>query len=486
MKSALALLTVLVCSGWNALALEVYLLRHGETSWNRAKVLQGTTPYTDLTDKGVAMAEATGVGLKAAGIAFDRVYASPLRRTVHTAELVCRPFGLKAKTDARLQEIDFGDYQGIRYDAETCTDDNLRCFYEDVTRFQPRGKTAESLAQVAVRFGDFLEQELKPLDGTCERVLCVTHSVVIRAYLETVGGDRPAGLIRNCGVVVLELKDGSFRIKESGRVFYDVAAFDAMKVPRIVAHRGACDLEMAEATRAAYSNAVARVADIVKLDVQETRDGVVVMGHDETLKRNMGWDVRISQVDYAEICAKGRFRPHAGYPEETIVRLDEALEIVRPIPEIWIDFKAFSYALFERVLEQVRRAGIDESRIMVANFNPATLEYLQHYHPKVRRVAHIGFSKDKAGRLLFNGRVCNDPVAELLRLRDRLGLYGVNVPVMPKAAHRMTPEEIAALKKAGLWVSLWFVQTSEVAEEYALSPADALVTDHGTPIRKGR
>ena len=66
MKSALALLTVLVCSGWNALALEVYLLRHGETSWNRAKVLQGTTPYTALTDKGVAMAGAAGGGVKAA------------------------------------------------------------------------------------------------------------------------------------------------------------------------------------------------------------------------------------------------------------------------------------------------------------------------------------------------------------------------------------------------------------------------------------
>lgn len=57
------------------------------------------------------------------------------------------------------------------------------------------------------------------------------------------------------------------------------------RAPLMVAHRGAGDLEMPEASFSAYSNAVATACDIVKLDLLETKDGVVVMGHDKDLRR---------------------------------------------------------------------------------------------------------------------------------------------------------------------------------------------------------
>lgn len=44
------------------------------------------------------------------------------------------------------------------------------------------------------------------------------------------------------------------------------------RAPLMVAHRGAGDLEMPEASLAAYSNAVATACDIVKLDLLETKD----------------------------------------------------------------------------------------------------------------------------------------------------------------------------------------------------------------------
>ena len=71
-----------------AWGMEVYFLRHGETSWNRAKILQGSIPYTDLTRKGVRMAEETAKGMLAAGIRFDRIYTSPYLRARHTAEIL--------------------------------------------------------------------------------------------------------------------------------------------------------------------------------------------------------------------------------------------------------------------------------------------------------------------------------------------------------------------------------------------------------------
>ena len=50
-------------------------------------------------------------------------------------------------------------------------------------------------------------------------------------------------------------------------------------MPKMVAHRGAGDLSMPEATTEAYSNAVITAADVVKLDLQCTKDGIVVLGY---------------------------------------------------------------------------------------------------------------------------------------------------------------------------------------------------------------
>ena len=45
--------------------MEIYFLRHGETEWNKVHRIQGSTEWTDLTDEGVRLAEATRDGMLA-------------------------------------------------------------------------------------------------------------------------------------------------------------------------------------------------------------------------------------------------------------------------------------------------------------------------------------------------------------------------------------------------------------------------------------
>ena len=100
-------------------AVDIFFMRHGETMWNRAKVLQGSIPYTDLTWKGVRMAEATAKGFVASGIRFDRIYTSPYQRARHTAQLVSDGgAGPEPVVDARLREMNFGRYEGARYEVK--------------------------------------------------------------------------------------------------------------------------------------------------------------------------------------------------------------------------------------------------------------------------------------------------------------------------------------------------------------------------------
>lgn len=254
--------------------------------------------------------------------------------------------------------------------------------------------------------------------------------------------------------------------------------------PRLVAHRGASDLTMPEASRPAYRNAVTSGSDIVKLDLQRTKDGVIVMGHDPTLKRNMGWDVCIADVDYAEILEKGTFIAKGGYAQEKILRLDEALDIVKPVPEFWIDFKAFDPDFAERVLKAFQKAGIDESRIMVATFSKPALEHFQSRHPNIRRVGHIFLKRQADGSWKGNagkGKTLEDMMASVLRYRDQLGLFGVNMPV---SQGQTRPQDVEFLRKNGLWVSLWFVQDAKSAAAYRTCGADAFVTDFASRVLK--
>lgn len=475
---------------WSAKAdFEVYFLRHGQTTWNRAKILQGSVADTRLTPKGERMAEHTAAGLVAAGIAFDRAYTSPYLRARRTAELVTA--GLKmpaAVVDPRLREMGFGKYEGLRYEKGAWPDDNLRRFFEDPETYVPQGEGAETIVQVRGRVRDFLENELKPLDGKVKRVLCVAHSLILGAVVrELSDGNVPEAAKRaiqpNCCVHVVRYANGRFTLEETGRVFYDAAAFGGPEGPAMVAHRGAGDLTMPEASRPAYSNAVETACDVVKLDLQSTADGVIVMGHDPTLKRNMGWDVKIGKVTYADILKKGVFLEKGGYADERIVRLDEALAILKVVPQFWIDFKHFDPDFAERVVAEFRKQGIDESRIMVATFARSSLEYMQKHHPKIRRVGHVSMKQGEDGKWSSNcgekAGTHEEAIGDVLAYRDRLGLYGVNMPVLKE---QTTPDDVRRLKEAGLWVSLWFVQKADKAAFYR-PVADAFVTDHASQVR---
>jgi broad specificity phosphatase PhoE len=84
------------------------LARHGQTDWNLEHRWQGDPP---LNDAGRAQAEALAASLDATPL--DGLYSSNLRRALETAEVVAKRIGLEVQVDARLREIDVGDWVGF-------------------------------------------------------------------------------------------------------------------------------------------------------------------------------------------------------------------------------------------------------------------------------------------------------------------------------------------------------------------------------------
>lgn len=207
-------------------AFDVYFLRHGQTDWNREKRLQGSVSHPQLTDEGRRMAVATGEGMAAVGLRFDRVYTSPYRRAKETAELVARKTGPEPVVDRRLREMCFGKYEGQRYGKGCYPDENLRVFFEgDADRYVPQGEGAESFAQVQSRLRDFLEKELRPQEGKVTNVLCVAHSLVLKSLVRELAGEDATAAAKktlqpNCCVHTVRYEDGKFMLIDTGRVYY--------------------------------------------------------------------------------------------------------------------------------------------------------------------------------------------------------------------------------------------------------------------------
>lgn len=86
---------------------ELWLVRHGETEWSRDGRHTGQTDLP-LTPEGEKAARV--VASRLAGVTFDLVLSSPLRRAADTARLAGHP---EARLDADAREWNYGEYEGV-------------------------------------------------------------------------------------------------------------------------------------------------------------------------------------------------------------------------------------------------------------------------------------------------------------------------------------------------------------------------------------
>jgi len=161
----------------------IVLVRHGQTVWNREHRFRGQTDV-ELDELGLKQAEATGHYV-AARWPVVAVYASPLRRTMQTAEAIARAQGLAAQPSYGLLDISFGEWQGQQADEVARRYPDLyRAWLEapHTVRF-PGG---ESLDDVRSRVVAALAEVVTRHPG--QAVALVSHTVVNRVLLCAVLG----------------------------------------------------------------------------------------------------------------------------------------------------------------------------------------------------------------------------------------------------------------------------------------------------------
>jgi len=175
----------------------LYLVRHGETDWNRQHRIQGLTDIP-LNDTGREQARRAGRLL--ASRDWHAVVSSPLQRALETATIIADELGLPAPTtDDQLVERNYGEAEGLDFDELN------RRFPEDAPvpgrerRSAVRKRAMAALLRIAAAHPD-------------ESVLVVAHGGLIRAVLRAVDPEGEHGMITNGSVHSFRYEDGALSL----------------------------------------------------------------------------------------------------------------------------------------------------------------------------------------------------------------------------------------------------------------------------------
>jgi probable phosphoglycerate mutase len=176
------------------------LVRHGQTAWNAARRIQGTTDIP-LDDTGRAQAEEAAAALAALG-RWTLVIASPLLRAHETAAIIAARLRLPLHDQVpALAERDCGEAEGLSV--------------EEAHARWPELDYAggETLDAVGRRVADALTQLADAADGA----IVVSHGIALRAGIAVLTGE-PMTRLANAEAIVLERlpDDGGARMWRRG------------------------------------------------------------------------------------------------------------------------------------------------------------------------------------------------------------------------------------------------------------------------------
>lgn len=162
---------------------KIYLVRHGETEWNREGRSQGCSNDIPLSEIGMLQADAIGNRLKDESI--DLFFSSILTRAYQTAKAIAVHHKKEVRMEKEFVEISFGDWEGLKID-------EIKEKYIDVykiwrdTPHIAKVPGAESLLEIRERS---MPKLLEILNSNRDKnILVVSHGITIKVLIASMMG----------------------------------------------------------------------------------------------------------------------------------------------------------------------------------------------------------------------------------------------------------------------------------------------------------
>lgn len=221
----------------------------------------------------------------------------------------------------------------------------------------------------------------------------------------------------------------------------------------VAAHRG-YSAEAPENTIPAFEAAIANLTDYVELDVQELKDGTVVVMHDSNFKRVGGLKKNVWEVEYDDIkeLDVGKWFSEE-FEGTTIPTLEEVLELSKGRLKLNIEIKLNGH---EKKLEETVVGLIEkyemEDECVITSFQSKALKNVKKYNKNIKTgyVLHVAY-----------GDFSHVEFADALSVN-----YSFATQSLVNDAHN-----------AGMEVYVWTVNTSEAINEMLERGVDMIITD---------
>jgi glycerophosphoryl diester phosphodiesterase len=248
--------------------------------------------------------------------------------------------------------------------------------------------------------------------------------------------------------------------------------FFAPDKPRAFGHRGSAGTHP-ENTLESFRAAVAMGAQYVEFDVHMTRDGQVVVHHDENLERTCGHPGVIREMSYAELATLDAGRMFsvddgASFPFRgrglKVPRLADVLAEVAGLRMI-VEIKQTTPSLVAPMLNVIDRAGIRRN-VLIASEHQAPLDEVRRLAPGVP----TNFSYLESGGFL-----------QAMAARDanyRPPAAALQVPREYESWQIVTPDSVGFAHSLGLEVHVWTVNDESEMTELLDMGVDGLISDY--------
>lgn len=242
-------------------------------------------------------------------------------------------------------------------------------------------------------------------------------------------------------------------IKSDFGIFRGSAKVQFLTRTKIAAHRGD-SVEAPENTLAAFQSAITNLADYAELDVQETKDGKVVVMHDSNLKRVSGLKKNIWTVNYQDIMNLdvGSWFSE-DFKEEKIPTLEEVIEFTKGKLKLNIEIKLTGHEkhLEESVVKLIEKYEIEDDCV-VTSFQSKALQNVKNINPDIKTgyILHVAYGD-------FSG----------LEYADALSVnYTFATTKLVNEAHNADKQ-----------VFVWTVNTPEAITDMVEKGVDMIITD---------
>ncbi len=158
--------------------MKIYLIRHGQTNWNVAGRIQGSTD-TDLNEDGLLQAKELSRQITEESYGITKIYSSPLKRAYQTAQIIGEALDDEVIVMNNFSEMNFGKWEGLNWNQVK------RDYAEEYTQWRHNRRytslpEGESYQETLVRVVEGLRQISQEQGGEAGNIAVVTHSAVIR------------------------------------------------------------------------------------------------------------------------------------------------------------------------------------------------------------------------------------------------------------------------------------------------------------------